>query len=412
MKIPLKYNLVHILNFQEFYTPLVLSQVFEQASVQILESGENSPIGVQVWVLLPLRVIVDNRFNDYRLYLNSRFSNLKILYFFGINRLSSFPQKILLNNARKSLGIWPCIFHFRGDDLLEKLSWIKVKFNSDKFVADIRGIWAAERLLIDNIEIIHKDELFKFSVSNDLLKTMIENLKFSDGLTAVSGSLLILIKSISCYNKRSWVVPCSVKLESECNIPRQVKNGSFSFVLGYLGGTAVYQNLEDLILPLLNEVALLSDKVQFLFITHQPGKMLQIIEKSGLPLNRYQIKSVNQDQVHNELKNIDLGMLIRKYNLVNSVAQPVKIGEYLSAGVPVCIEGNMGGLNLDSEAILRLDITNSGLKMAASEILNFLESKNLDRIKTTAFILAKEKFSWSNNIKIHRSNYIKLLSNT
>lgn len=405
------YGLIHVINFQEFYTPLVLSQVFEQAAIQQTEEGEYQPQLVQVWVLVPMRMVLDRKFKKYNNYLCRRFLNLNIQYFYGIDRLFGFPQKKFLYKARKSLGNLPFIFHFRGDDLLTEIAWIKDKFPNDKFVADIRGIWPAERLLLDNVEILNQDELFKYPISEKLTRKLVDNLKFADGLSTVSSSLLTLVKSLSSFQKRSWVVPCSIKLNPETEL-QTFKTSDSTFTIGYLGGTAVYQNLEDLVLPLLKEVASLSDKVKFLFITHQPEQMYQMIEKVGLPKNRFQIKSVSQDQVHQELEKMDLGMLVRKQNLVNNVAQPVKIGEYLGAGVPVCIEGSLGGLDLNSEAILRLDIAHSGLTKAATEVLNFITKTDPKTRRKAAIACANERFSWNDNIKIHRRNYINLISNT
>lgn len=409
----MKYNLIHVLSDQELYTPLVLSQVFEQAVSQQQISGTEKPSKVEIWIPIPVRFLFLSRFRKHKKYLKNRFGNIKIRFFPGINRLKGFPIKNQLLVNRKKLEDTPCIFHFRGDTLLQDFWFLKTKYNKDRFVADIRGIWPAEKLLLDGVEVWKSSEIDKYPIAQSLVDNLSKNLTFADAVTTVSPNLKSWIGELDKGNKPVWVVPCSVKFSSDFAGDEMSKEEMLprtTYTLGYLGGTAPYQNLEDMVLPLFKKLVGLDSNIRLIFITHQPDKMLSLIQQAAINKNRFQIVSVSQELVRKELGKLDLGFLIRKPNLVNSMAQPVKLGEYLGAGVPVCIEGDLGGMNFNSEAILSVSLLHKGVENAANKILDFLKHTDRRERKEKALMAAKDYFSWDKNIMIHRSNYIKVLN--
>lgn len=400
------YVLIHVINYQEFYAPLVLSQVFDQAKTQKISNYKDSPSIVEVWVQVPLRAWFDLRFLDYKKKIKTRFPELSISYVTGIDRLGGFPYKQFISRKRRRFGETPCIFHFRGDDLLS--TWIFLKYNHihDKFVVDIRGLWPAEKLLNDGIEVFDVAELENYEISRSLNQRLINNIYNSDALTTVSIPLLDTLKSMAAYKKPAWVVPCCV------NVPTLHENPDSENAkptIGYLGGTAVYQNLADLVLPLFAEI-LKIQRVNILILTHQPNEMKTLINESSLLLDSVKIKTLSQDQVGEELKKIDLGFLVRKRNLVNKVAQPVKIGEYLSAGVPVCVEKGLGGVEHVTTGILQLNIEEEGIAKSAQRIVKYLNQTSREQRTQDAHKAAKQFFSWEENIQIHQKNYRNLLN--
>ncbi len=401
------YVLIHVVNFQEFYTPLVLSQVFDQANIQLHKKNEISPDTVEVWIPVPLRVWFDFKFLKYKKTLQERFPKLTIRFLSGIDRLKGFPSKQLISQARRKYKSTCCIFHFRGDDLLASWDFLKQTYPKDKFVVDVRGLWAAEKLLLEGIEIFDIAELQEYESSKFLVNRLITNIKYSDALTTVSINLLHTLKEMSGYTKPMWVVPCCVRVE-----PLGDKaNTSLGQIptIGYLGGTAVYQNLADLVFPLFADILKIR-KVNILILTHQPEVMTDLIKNSSISSDSIVIKSLPQEKVSEELINMDLGFLTRRNNLVNRVAQPVKIGEYLSAGVPVCVEGDLGGLDQITKGVLHLNIEEEGFIKSAQKVVDYLEKTTSIQRRKDAHESATQFFSWEKNIRIHQKNYTKLLN--
>lgn len=410
---PLRYNLIHVLSSQELYTPLVLSQVFEQVASQQSQKGDSGPVHAEIWVPIPLRFLISSKFIEYRSYLRRRFKNIKIRFLPGIDRLKGYPISNQIRYYRKSLKGLPCIFHFRGDTLIKSFCFIKQFYPQDRFVVDVRGIWPAEKLLLDGIEIWKLDEIYQHATSKDIQHQLRGNLAFADGITAVSTDLVNWASSLNPDGKLNWVVPCSINFSPESTRENSLVKQSLdheNFVIGYMGGTAPYQNLEDLLFPLFKQLLEADLDILVKLITHQPKEMVALLTKSGISTERVEIVSVSQEKVKAAISILDLGFLIRKPNLVNSMAQPVKIGEYLGAGVPVCIEGDLGGLHIESSAILGVSLMANGNEVTARQIIDYLRASSRAERSQKAFETAQQNFSWNKNIHIHRENYLKLLN--
>lgn len=401
---------MHVLSFQEYYTPLVRTQLFEQASAQISISNDDAPISVEVWILVPLRTIWDLKFKKYLEDIRGSFPKLKFRVLRGADRLGNFPASHFMYYYRKTIGLIPVVFHFRGDDLISRFIWLKNFFPKDKYVLDIRGLWPAEFLLNQNKEIFTCEELLADNTGKILVERLKENLKLADGMTTVTYRLGEVLRHLSGFSKSSWVVPCAISGDL-------VKSGEYSdqgkecgIYVGYLGGVASYQNLPDLVLPFMDMLMKKDERIMLRFVTHQPIQMKKLLDKFNWKANRFEVISVPQAEVNKHLKSMDLGLMIRRKNLVNEVAQPVKIGEYLAAGVPVLVQRNLGGLDtLDFPGIKEIDIETLGVEKASLETLEWINSTT----KESRFKSAKEsalKLTWEKNIPVHRYHYKALMS--
>jgi hypothetical protein len=422
VKVADKYYLVHVVSADEFFTPLVQTQVFEQAYLQQNLEGVDRPAKVEVWVPLSARHFFSGTFHKYRKELQLRFHGLRIFFFPGIDRIKNFPRIVFMLLRRAFWGRGPVLFHFRSEKHLAELAPVKDFFSGDKFVADIRGIWAAEKLLLEGVEVWDLASLMKHDLANQIVLHLRRQLGKADGISAVSSNLLNWVQSLSHEVKEAWVVPCcnnvpdqladnyfedQQQLKAICQIPPD------ALVVGYLGGTAPYQNLEDMVLPLMQECLLLDSRCHALIITHEMERMKKLLAKAGLDETRVSIISLPQQQVSRYLKIFDLGLLVRHENLVNKVAQPVKLGEYLAAGVPVCVEGNIGGFAqaiTERNAGVIVSVARNGLKKSAESCIAYLSSNAAgDRVKN-AFQLARDHFAWEKNLRKHRVHYRKLLT--
>lgn len=403
-----KYNLIHVLSYQEYRTPLVRVQLFEQADIQQSIKGEGSPNAVEVWIVVPFRSYWDSFFKSYIKNLRHTFPRLPIRILGGADRLSNFPQTQLMFYFRKSFGQLPVIFHFRGDDLLSSFSRIKSKYPQDRFVADIRGLWPAEFLLNRNKVVFNEVELLNDSSAALLVSEMVQNLKYADGLSTVSDELGRVIKKLSGSEKNSWTVPCAIP-ENTISEKNPITS-SQQLLIGYLGGTAPYQHLPDLVLPFMDCLIKLNPQVKLRFITHQPDELRKIISRFAWEEEKFEIFSVAQKLVQNYLRDLDLGLLIRKKNLVNQVAQPVKVGEYLAAGVPVLAQTKLSGLcPLDYPGILEKEFEGNPMGKIAEEILTWLTTTPRDERSLLALESAK-KLTWEQMITRHRHHYQQILN--
>lgn len=406
----ISYHLVHVLSFQEYWTPLVRTQLFEQANAQIDLKEANSPLSVEVWILVPFRTYWDSNFKNYLKELRLSYPKLKLRVIGGIDRMRNFPQAYLIYFHRRSLGLNPTIFHFRGDDLLLRFAWLKGLFTKDKFVADIRGLWPAEFLLNQKAEVFSIEELATNPSAMPLIERMKTNLEVADAISSVTLRLEEVVKKLIGFKGQAWVVPCAISkslLREDCKSNQDESN---EFQIGYLGGVASYQNLPDLVLPFLDAMIRKDSRVRVLLITHQPEEMKELIRPFCWDSDKYKLISVPQSKVHIYLKTLDVGLMIRKRNLVNEVAQPVKIGEYLAAGVSVLIQNKLGGLDpSEFPGLKELDFEKLTFEEAAEQVIHWLKTTSKEKRFMDALTSA-EKLTWEKNIVIHRDHYQMLLN--
>ncbi len=122
-------------------------------------------------------------------------------------------------------------------------------------------------------------------------------------------------------------------------------------VISYIGSTASWQSTSQLI-DIIVKIANRYDNSRFIILTKGT-----IAELDNLPKKireRITIKGVPHNLVKYYLKMSDFGIVIRDDNIVNQVAAPTKIAEYLTAGVGMLYAGNIGILkDIDSIAIAK-----------------------------------------------------------
>jgi hypothetical protein len=136
-----------------------------------------------------------------------------------------------------------------------------------------------------------------------------------------------------------------------------------------------------------------------------------LVSKYNWDSKDFEILSITQSEVASHLSEMDLGLMIRKINLVNLVAQPVKIGEYLAAGVLVVLQKGLGGVSHSIESqFLQVDLERFEIQTEVGKVIDFLKNSTRADRRKKALELANE-FSWKKNTKIHRENYLELIKN-
>lgn len=111
------------------------------------------------------------------------------------------------------------------------------------------------------------------------------------------------------------------------------------FVITYVGSTAAWQSTQKLV----ETIALIGSEyasVRFFLLTNGDMPMLEKLNESIR--RRIVVKTVPHSEMKYYLRISSIGIVIRDENIVNKVAAPTKIAEYLMCGNVILYQGSIG----------------------------------------------------------------------
>ena len=415
------YNLVHITTSGEYKAPLVASQLFDQAEFQALDKEGFAPQKVEAWIIASMREYFDGDAKKTVARLTARCPHIQVRMINGVDRLNKFPVMALMKMHRRRLGKKiPVIYHCRGENAAMWAYMMRAAFPGDKVILDVRGYWPAELIYnrgVDDPALATGNDLSAFNKEKKYLE---EAVRQADSVTTVSAALRdLLIQEVGAPRNTS-VVPCCVNYITPDTKRAEIRKSwglaDDGIALVYSGSTAAYQHLEDLTIPFLQKITEKNSKLRLVFLSAEDEKIKKMLTGAGLNIDNVILKSYPQKEVGSALTACDAGILIRKPTLVNRVANPVKIAEYLAAGLPIIIEKGVGGvadLLFERSLLKGIEIAAPGSDMdaAATEVDKWLG----DDIKSKRPLVrayAAEFYLWSAAIKVSRVMYKNVLSNT
>lgn len=200
-----------------------------------------------------------------------------------------------------------------------------------KVCFDGRGAYAAEweeyRIIDDNALIAQFRPLENEAVNQ------------SDLRIAVSQALVDHWRERYGYTGEAHaVIPCTLGKDVERAAPRIAGQTDGRVRLVYSGSTAGWQSF-DLLKPLLTRLLDEQPKVQVLFLSKRDGNNSAL--EAAYP-GRVEVKWLDHAQVAEALAGCDYGIMVREKTITNRVASPTKFAEYLSSGLRVITNADLG----------------------------------------------------------------------
>ncbi|WP_270465298.1 hypothetical protein, partial [Holdemanella biformis] len=154
------------------------------------------------------------------------------------------------------------------------------------------------------------------------------------------------------------------------------------YVITYVGSTEAWQ-LSNKLIDTIRSIFDFDRDVRFFILSNG-----DFDEVNSLPKElreKITIKKVPHYEMKYYLALTNLGIIIRDDSIVNSVAAPTKIAEYLTAGVKILYSGKIGILN-DLEKItkdcelIKIDSSNEWLNYVDEDIKNKSNLKNQNKL--------------------------------
>ena len=215
-------------------------------------------------------------------------------------------------------------FHIRSEMLSYHFKRImsKLGVKTSQLLTDVRGT---------SIQ-----ELKEFSNANGIIKYLklinyklaLNSLKKDSNISVVSNFFKSYIESLEFNNSNIYVNPCLVNDNFTFDISDRLRKrkklllkDNEILIIFTSGGTANWQN-NDMILKL-------ADK----------GLKVLNLSKRDLDYDNVITKFVPYDEVPSYLSAADVAFIWRDASIVNRVASPVKVSEYMACGLPIIHNG-------------------------------------------------------------------------
>lgn len=239
----------------------------------------------------------------------------------------------------------------------------------------------------------------------------LENKEFekSEKLLCVSQNLKRYITSI-VERPDIAVIPCCF---DKCKfrfdpIKRKKIRKKFGFksnekVVCYSGGMAMWQRVDDII-ALFESLHNSDQKYKFLFVTREIDVLKKKLSSSLLSNDSYVLASCAQDEVYQYLSSADAGILMREDTIVNNVASPIKVAEYLACGLPIILTKGVGDVSfLVSNSSIGLLLDEAG--DVVDQVSTFMKQLNSEETRRNAIKLSHAHFSMKTYIEEYRRIY-------
>lgn len=235
----------------------------------------------------------------------------------------------------KCLFEWADIIHCRGHGPSLVSFYLQDKFGVYKpTIVDIRGAVVEEvknanqsymnHLLSQEIlrteEIIFKRASYFFFVS--------ENMKnYFNDIYDLNSNYLSVFPTIVNENFFYTMPDVRDSLRGELKL-----NSKFVYV--YSGGQAYWQNINE-ILSSFDEKAKDDKNIHLLMLVLDKAFVLNLLEQLNINIKNVTVLSLKYEDVGKYLNACDAGLIIRDDSIVNYVASPTKINEYIACGLKI-----------------------------------------------------------------------------
>ncbi|CDO03672.1 hypothetical protein BN988_02190 [Oceanobacillus picturae] len=142
---------------------------------------------------------------------------------------------------------------------------------------------------------------------------------------------------------RARILP-NVKLMNEVSTNSNLNYASSKVKLLYSGGFSKWQNI-NLVFKVVSDIIIQSGiKCEFTVLTFEGNfeRAKDLARKYNIT-DQMILKYISPNKLDDELRNYDIGIIIRDNNLVNITASPFKVIDYISNGLGIILTDNIAG---------------------------------------------------------------------
>lgn len=293
---------------------------------------------------------------------------------------------------------------------------LKKKFGT-KFIFDMRGFWADERIdgkIWDIKNPLHK-RLYSYFKKKEI--EFLKNADYTISLTENAKREILGWKNLQTSTLSIQVIPCCADLNLFSNnnidafqlskLKQTLKIKETDFVISYLGSIGTWYMLDEM-LDFYKQLLLKKKSAIFLFIT--PDDKTNILDKAkqkGIPTEKIIIESASRNEVPYYLSLSKISIYFIKPLYSKKASSPTKTAEIMGLGIPIISNYGIG----DSDSIL--DEAKAGM------MINSFTTNEYDRLINQIDVLlqldkqhivdaSKKHFSLQTGVELYNQVYKKL----
>ena len=283
-----------------------------------------------------------------------------------------------------------------------------------KFVFDMRGFWADERIE-GNI----------WNKNNPVFKLIYRYFKSKEKEFIRKADHIVVLTEKARQILKSWgrdygvtVIPCCA--DAEFFDPDRISTtdrllfrsrlgiSEHAFVLGYIGSTGTWYMLDEM-LQFFHVLASMNHEARFLLITPNPEEpILNKAKQNGVPPGKLIIRKAQRDEMPLYISAADFSILFIKNTFSKQGSSATKLGESLSMGVPALANAGVGDNDLifqDTQIGVLLErLAPESYSEAAKKVLGWAAER--DHIRRFALT----NLSLDTGIKRYNSIYKEVLN--
>lgn len=273
----------------------------------------------------------------------------------------------------------PALVHGRSY-VASVIAWILKKLFHVKFVFDMRGFWADERV---------EGRIWKSRHTLYRVVKYIERrlLRDADEIIILSNKARTILKDWGYNINKASVIPSCVDMDRFKFIERsrtELRNKyglKDKFVFIHTGSLESWY-MKDKMLDYFKSCAEISPGVHFLILSHDNhDKIRRLISDKKLDLKYFTILSVSFDEMPGYLSMADAGIFFITPVFSKLASSPTKFAEYLSCGLPVISNDRIGDIEecilSNYTGVVVRDFNENEYKKSFKTLLNLTEDKDL-----------------------------------
>ena len=297
---------------------------------------------------------------------------------------------------------------------------LKKKYHC-KFIFDMRGFWADERIdgkiwNLDNpvYKIIYsyfKKKEKELLLNADYIISLTHNAKQIINSWKLNNQNELPIEVIPCCTDLNIFSPEKIDLLKKESLRNELKITGENFVLSYLGALGTWYMLDEMLdffKVLLNE----KPGSIFLFITHEEKQeIISKAEEKKIPADKFRFIKAKREEVPTLLSLSDASIFFIKPVFSKRASSPTKQGEIMSMEIPIICNSQIG----DTDKII--EESESGIVINQFDDKNYHEAvkklqsgKNFNLVKSRK--TAQKYFSLENGIESYKKVYETVLKNS